>query len=1004
MQFFLIMRPRFFILALLVCVAVLAADFFGSRLLIRNSLFRSLAGSYEEEAEVKALRAELKNYTARASKLSAEEAAAQWLVLFDAWTHVDQGINFEELAEVLPPAQTWDALEVAIEKRPKDKEPLQRQCLILMSAVLRDDSQARQQAMAGLRDLIAKDPKIAKRGVPYFQQSVDRLGRVLDTLAGSAKEQVEALTATLEDYEKDEGMTEEILIPDLLQEADEATVAPLIARALRLKAGIRVSGKQTRRLTSKLALENLPTLKRPVWGFVETEADLPLYEGLVKKFPDDDSSDRSDAERLYLLHLIAAGRTEEAMAFTLNRLSNESGVKLTLYSADVETLQKQGFGRQMRDFLHAMLSQQPALPLWKVYIELSAHEGLSKEALQFLREAMAKPALAGQARSEVESHFYRALLAADEVDEGVKILREMVKREPAKGTPRSDSRSLDELSEGVRNKLSPQAQRNLQLISSQRQNSPERERINLAEGLLSLGLLLKRPELVDEAVAGALAAYAQIPEEETSRVSELWTVTKLLVKAGRSSTAETFLKEQLVRSSDSGSQERSMRETRDILESLMKVYHQAGRYAEVVQLLDTSPGWRATDLADLTLTSFDNSLLVMAAKALAETGKPDVARRIAQRAVQLHPDEDSIYALLLSLGGDDLETRLDALQAAHRFQERPLIWKAQLQLNEGRLEEAEKTVRAAIAIDPSDGEQGKGDRMRAYAVLADILDKKGDADQAKVMRGAVKAIRISENADDWWEAGLLSRAVAMYEEALTHFADAYCIQSRLALRYSELGDFAKAEMYYRRAFELMPDSFGRVESHCFGCEGAFKGKRAQNIADQVFTRLAVEMPNKPQIFYLLGYLRDQQGNHAEAVKHYRHAVKLDPDYLNAWKKLLATTDHVPMPRAEREEATLALFRLDPNTHNIGLKTMASLPLLWKAILEAESARLLPETGPLYPLPASAAFVAQNRQVKLELEYSQRRAAENNGYRKHLRENRLVQTVGQIFQAVNQGRF
>ena len=52
------------------------------------------------------------------------------------------------------------------------------------------------------------------------------------------------------------------------------------------------------------------------------------------------------------------------------------------------------------------------------------------------------------------------------------------------------------------------------------------------------------------------------------------------------------------------------------------------------------------------------------------------------------------------------------------------------------------------------------------------------------------------------------------------FADAYCIQSRLALRYSELGDYVKAEQHYQRAFELMPDSFGRIESHCFGCEGA----------------------------------------------------------------------------------------------------------------------------------------------------------------------------------------
>ena len=33
----------------------------------------------------------------------------------------------------------------------------------------------------------------------------------------------------------------------------------------------------------------------------------------------------------------------------------------------------------------------------------------------------------------------------------------------------------------------------------------------------------------------------------------------------------------------------------------------------------------------------------------------------------------------------------------------------------------------------------------------------------------------------------------------------------------------------------MPDSFGRVESHCFGCESVFQGADAQALAERVFT-------------------------------------------------------------------------------------------------------------------------------------------------------------------------
>jgi tetratricopeptide (TPR) repeat protein len=196
--------------------------------------------------------------------------------------------------------------------------------------------------------------------------------------------------------------------------------------------------------------------------------------------------------------------------------------------------------------------------------------------------------------------------------------------------------------------------------------------------------------------------------------------------------------------------------------------------------------------------------------------------------------------------------RLDAVFARDQFEERPLIWKALLLHQAGREEEAEKVARQAIAIDPSDGEQGKGDRMRVYGVLADIRAARGDQKEADFLRGAVRAIRLSEQADDYQAAGLLSRGVKMYQDSLKHFADAYCIQSRLAVQLTALGLHETAAQHYEKAFELMPDSFGRVESHCFGCESTFSGPQAQTVAERVFTTLAAKNPDKPQIHYLLG--------------------------------------------------------------------------------------------------------------------------------------------------------
>ena len=70
----------------------------------------------------------------------------------------------------------------------------------------------------------------------------------------------------------------------------------------------------------------------------------------------------------------------------------------------------------------------------------------------------------------------------------------------------------------------------------------------------------------------------------------------------------------------------------------------------------------------------------------------------------------------------------------------------------------------------------------------------------------------------------------MWRKALEQFADAYCIQSRLAIRLMEAGRREEAFEHYRRAYELMPSSFGRVESHCFGCESVFQGAAQQTLA------------------------------------------------------------------------------------------------------------------------------------------------------------------------------
>ncbi|MDA0991452.1 MAG: hypothetical protein O3A51_11960, partial [Verrucomicrobia bacterium] len=247
--------------------------------------------------------------------------------------------------------------------------------------------------------------------------------------------------------------------------------------------------------------------------------------------------------------------------------------------------------------------------------------------------------------------------------------------------------------------------------------------------------------------------------------------------------------------------------------------------------------------------------------------------------------------------------------------------------------------------------------------MAAIMASRGNAEKAAFFDGVVKAIRLSEDADRLYNVGLLKRGIAMYLEALNYFADAYCIQSRLALQLEEAGEFNDAEDHYRQAYELMPDSFGRVESHCFGCEGVFNSERSQGMADRIFSRLVVETPDKPQVHYLLGYLRSTQERYAEAADLFRRATELDGEYLNAWKKLAETGAQLQLPPADLDALALVQLKLDPlGRHSYpDLGQVSDLTALWRAV-EAAKVDLPKPAESIYVLTASKARLDEEKKT------------------------------------------
>ena len=944
-----------------------AADLQGARGLIEAVQQASTAEEPEEEKKATPLDAfgkKVDDFAREVGSLSDQEAATRWLGLMDeldALSAVDKSKGFQDLFKALPPPRTWKSLAGAVEARPSKSgdDQLVEIGLRLLAHTLVNDAGARAEDIEQLTELASKLGSEQQYALRSIQQSLERA--ILD----SAEDPEMILNSLERQLIKRAGQDSGYLnLPNLVSVVGEAKAEAFLRKAIQSDVRLNISGNnRTAILVRKLALELIDELKQPQWNLANSLQAVELYEAMEEKFAkpakpapttttpsvpgfpninlvdeEPDDYQKAGARMYYMLGLITRDRIDDAIEVA--KVVGK-GRSRSLDPNVLKQLHNLGFTQQVNRFFHRLLSENPDLAFWDQYIEVAAHAQDTDRMLTLAREVAGREEVGEDRKIAISKLLARALLANGNIDEGVEELRRNIGLSSKAGKEVSDS----------------------------------------IERMASLGLLLERPAWVEEALQDTAKARESASEPDAN-LDVLAAILHL--EQGNPTEAEALLRDGLAKSVRKQDRVSSRsyygRETSPdaYLLSLARLYDQFDRHEDVLALFEDAPWWAAADLAQvhasvrpLSLWSRDkygylgsgDAPTLMVARALTSNGRKEEALKLVNAALDRNPGKDEAYELLLEVTSEaEAMARLDELFARDQFEERPLIWKAELLRRQGKLDEAETTARRAIAIDPSDGEQGRGDRMRVYAVLGDVLEAKGIAGDAEVMRGAVAAIRLSEDADRYHAAGLLSQAVGMYRESLGLFADAYCIQSRLALQLAELGDFAAAEEHYRRAYELMPGSFGRVESHCFGCERAFSGERAQGIAERTFQRMAEETPDKPQVHYLLGYLREEQGRYADAVPHVQRAVELDPDYLNAWVKLSRLANNSYLPLEERHDIVRNILRLDPaHRHShVRLTAFPDLVFVWNS---AERARAIRPEFPktIFPLAASAAALKEKAQ-------------------------------------------
>ncbi|MBV8782939.1 MAG: hypothetical protein JOZ67_02005, partial [Gammaproteobacteria bacterium] len=711
------------------------------------------------ESEGTKLAAAIYRFRASGATAGPEQAAAEWFSLLDKVTVDGAAARFDFTAydkdlhsklgvgsviAALPPPPAWPALQREAARRgahaPGDYHA---PSVALLAAVLRGDRAATSAALKQIDTAIANLPP-AERVVPQVQLRV--LRSYLIKLYGTPSEVADAFLDETTNLARAGASFRSVEVPDLVTLVGEPRARQILSKALLQPVTLHVeAGDATRSLARQIALANIDALREPQWALVDSLEAAPLYEALVRRFraaeqtpaaEESPSDARRSADIYYLLFLIANDRQDEARKL-LETLS--AGQTVTVPKPAVDALQRAHRNEALYAFLDSVLTAHPEVRAWEVYLEQAAYTGHGREALATLDGVLRRKDLAVYLRNDLQARRIDALLALGDTAHAIPLLIAQLR------TPL--------------NAEDPALQ----------------QRASAAIRAAGLGRVLHRSEL--ELLGLRFAEHAlALPSRDGAdsmpsfdRATLLREVLAEARKQHKDAEAQQVALAELTRH-DAGAEAMARQRdmvgmpgqwaTRDIaLVELVSLYSAAQRPKDARAILDEAEDWDGRDLQDFIdqKDSQDVPLLVLAGRVLEASGERASAVTLAKAAIQQFPGFDGAY---------ELESRIDP-QAAQvfddqfrkdQFEERPLIWRGVLLESAGHHAEAEKELRAAIAIDPSDGDEGKNDRMRAYAVLADALAAQGEAKSAAEYREVVAAIRISEQSDELHALGLYQQA------------------------------------------------------------------------------------------------------------------------------------------------------------------------------------------------------------------------------------------------------
>ena len=665
------------------------------------------------------------------------------------------------------------------------------------------------------------------------------------------------------------------------------------------------NGLETQALARTLELSNISKLKSAQWGQVRGMIDFPLVEAMFARFGEVvlKNNQTGGADFIYALGLADKGEVDHAIQI-LEQVNSWNGGPTTLVGPGWDE-------SKLFEVISVLLNRKPIEPLWQLYEDLGRNLGQLDVVVKRLGQLLSLSDLTPEQR-----RTYLARKADLDL---------------ALGQTKS---AIAEYEECIQLKSNDVADKLLKVADAVQ----DREALDfVAKSAKSMGTEGGRLPLFD--------VYL-----DQDRISEAQRAVLLAAQDVHN-----------VNLSAQG-QGRLLNAFPEAGVKLAELYYRENQPTEILTLLREYPSWGAKDLRGVidSRGSFysgrrqpSQTLGFYAAWAFSKTGKTPLAIQILHEILSSHPANDTSYKLLNELEGLEAIRFYEKQIVSNPSEPRPLIWKAELLRQMGKLAEAERCVRAAIAMDPNAETSSRGHRQLAFDVLSRIVDLRGNNEDSKPYRAVFEAARYTEQGDQDQEVGLHSAAIEQYRLALTINPKDCVAQLQLIYSLEQIGRKKEAEVARQKLIELIPVSQGtRNGIDIFDWHNPPKESERSAIE-----KLERTHPRNSGILLIVGQFYEQIGDLRSAVSNFEAAVKISPNIVRGWQAIANLASKGGATRAQLREAVLKLIELEGHGWYGYYSAKAPYAFsdktsLWYAYQKSASAISPKPASPLFPLEAA----------------------------------------------------